>query len=42
MDIIRLIHTSLGGIAVSDAELFSEQNLLVIKHHFQVLQGEDA
>jgi hypothetical protein len=42
MDIIRLIHTSLGGIAVSDTELFSEANLWTIKHHFKVLQGEDT
>jgi hypothetical protein len=42
IDIVRLIHISLGGIAVSDTELFSESNLLMIKHHFQVLQGEDT
>jgi len=41
MDIIRFIHTSLGSVSCSDAELFSEVNLLMIKHHFQVLQGED-
>ena len=39
VDIIRLIHSSLGGITCSDFELFSEANLLMIKHHFQVLQG---
>jgi hypothetical protein len=42
MDIIRLIHTRLGGIAVSDTELFSEANLSMIKHQFQILQGEDT
>jgi len=42
MDIIRLIHTSLGGITCPDAELFGEKNLTMIKHHFQVLQGEDT
>jgi len=41
MDIIRLIHTSLGGVSCSDSELCSEENLLMIKHHFQALQGED-
>jgi hypothetical protein len=40
MDIIRRIHTSLGGIAVPDTELFSDANLLIIKRHFQVLHGE--
>ena len=42
MDIIRLIHSSLGGIICSDAELFGEKNLTMIKHHFQVLQGVDT
>jgi hypothetical protein len=37
-----MIHISLGGMAVPDTELFGEQNLLMIKHHFQVLQGEDT
>jgi len=41
MDIIRLIDTSLGLVSCSDSELFSEANLSIIKHHFQVLQGED-
>jgi len=41
MDIIRLIHTSLGGVVCSDAELFSEENLMRIKHHFEVLQQND-
>jgi hypothetical protein len=38
MDIIRLIHTSLGGTACPDSELFSENNLTTIKHHLQVPQ----
>jgi len=42
MDIIRLIHSSLGGIICSDAELFGEKNLTMIKHHLQVLQGVDT
>jgi len=42
MGIIRLIHTSLGGVPCSGAALFSEANLLMIKHHFQVLQGVDT
>jgi hypothetical protein len=37
-----MIHISLGGIAVPDTELFSQENLLIIKHHFQALQGEDT
>lgn len=41
MDIIRLINISLGSVSCSDSELFSEVNLLMIKHHFQVLQSED-
>ena len=41
MNIIRLIHTSLGGRTCPNADLFSEENLTKIKHHFEVLQQYD-